>query len=142
MDELKESVQLAVHEQKDPLLIYKFESFELFKKMLNKLNQEVVSFLIKGNFPNEKNTQIEEAKRAKRSNNYIESKEEMVNSAEIAANNKAVGANASQNNTKVETIVRKHPKIGRNNRITIKNNATGEEKTIKYKQAETSYKTR
>ena len=44
MDELKQSVQLAVHEQKDPLLIYKFEAFELFKSMLNSLNKEVLSF--------------------------------------------------------------------------------------------------
>jgi preprotein translocase subunit SecA len=35
MDELKQSVQLAVHEQKDPLLIYKFEAFELFKGMID-----------------------------------------------------------------------------------------------------------
>ncbi|MEJ2163424.1 MAG: preprotein translocase subunit SecA, partial [Robiginitalea sp.] len=44
MDELKQSVQLAVHEQKDPLLIYKFEAFELFKNMIEKVNKEVVSF--------------------------------------------------------------------------------------------------
>src|SRR5690606_26411487 len=36
MDELKQSVQLAVHEQKDPLLIYKFEAFELFREMIDK----------------------------------------------------------------------------------------------------------
>ncbi len=47
MDELKQSVQLAVHEQKDPLLIYKFEAFELFKAMINSLNKEVLSFLFK-----------------------------------------------------------------------------------------------
>ena len=39
MDELKQSVQLAVHEQKDPLLIYKFEAFELFKEMLENVNR-------------------------------------------------------------------------------------------------------
>jgi preprotein translocase subunit SecA len=42
MDELKQSVQLAVHEQKDPLLIYKFEAFNLFNGMLNGVNKEVV----------------------------------------------------------------------------------------------------
>ena len=51
MDELKQSVQLAVHEQKDPLLIYKFESFELFKNMMAHLSQEVLSFLFKGSIP-------------------------------------------------------------------------------------------
>lgn len=50
MDELKQSVQLAVHEQKDPLLIYKFEAFELFKSMIDKVNKDVISFLFKGNY--------------------------------------------------------------------------------------------
>jgi preprotein translocase subunit SecA len=48
MDELKQSVQLAVHEQKDPLLIYKFEAFELFKVMIDLVNKDVISFLFKG----------------------------------------------------------------------------------------------
>ena len=48
MDELKQSVQNASYEQKDPLLIYKFESFELFKKMIQKINKDVGSYLIKG----------------------------------------------------------------------------------------------
>jgi preprotein translocase subunit SecA len=51
MDELKQSVQNAVYEQKDPLLIYKFESFELFKQMLSAVSKEVLSFLFKGNVP-------------------------------------------------------------------------------------------
>ena len=63
MDELKQSVQLAVHEQKDPLLIYKFEAFELFKSMINHLNKEVLSFLFKGGLPQQSDAQIQEAKR-------------------------------------------------------------------------------
>ncbi len=51
MDDLKQSVQHAVYEQKDPLLIYKFESFELFKQMLLKVNKEVISFLVKARLP-------------------------------------------------------------------------------------------
>jgi preprotein translocase subunit SecA len=47
MDELRTSVQSAVYEQKDPLLIYKFESFELFKAMVQKVNFEIASFLAK-----------------------------------------------------------------------------------------------
>ena len=45
MDELKQSVQLAVHEQKDPLLIYKFEAFELFKSLIDSVNKEILSFI-------------------------------------------------------------------------------------------------
>jgi preprotein translocase subunit SecA len=48
MDELKQSVQNAVYEQKDPLLVYKFEAFELFRSMLAAVNKEMVSFLFRG----------------------------------------------------------------------------------------------
>ncbi|GHV69947.1 hypothetical protein FACS1894199_19260 [Bacteroidia bacterium] len=51
MDELKQSVQNAAYEQKDPLLIYKFESFNLFKVMVEKINKSVVSTLMKGQIP-------------------------------------------------------------------------------------------
>ncbi|MBB5397054.1 preprotein translocase subunit SecA [Mucilaginibacter sp. AK015] len=51
MDELKQSVQNAVYEQKDPLLVYKFEAFELFRQMLSNVNKELVSFLFRGGIP-------------------------------------------------------------------------------------------
>ena len=51
MDDLKQSVQNATYEQKDPLLIYKFESFNLFSKMLEELNQDVLSFLLRAHIP-------------------------------------------------------------------------------------------
>jgi preprotein translocase subunit SecA len=57
MDDLRQSVQSAVYEQKDPLLIYKFESFELFKKMISQMNNEVVSFLSKSTIPTQANVQ-------------------------------------------------------------------------------------
>ncbi len=51
MDDLKQSVQNATYEQKDPLLIYKGESYGLFENMINKVNQEVISILMKGFIP-------------------------------------------------------------------------------------------
>ena len=51
MDDLKQSVQNATYEQKDPLLIYKFESFDLFKVMIQKVNKQIVSTLAKGHIP-------------------------------------------------------------------------------------------
>ncbi len=51
MDDLRQSVQNAYLEQKDPLLIYKFESFGLFKKMIDKVNREGISFLLKASLP-------------------------------------------------------------------------------------------
>lgn len=51
MDDLKQSVQNAVFEQKDPLLVYKFESVELFKRFLVKVNFDTISFLTKADIP-------------------------------------------------------------------------------------------
>ncbi len=59
MDDLKQSVQGAAYEQKDPLLIYKFESFELFKRMLQKVNKDIISFLGKARLPVRDPDQIE-----------------------------------------------------------------------------------
>ncbi len=66
MDELKQSVQNATYEQKDPLLIYKFESFELFNEMLDKINKEVLSFLFKGELPSQDANQVSQAREQKR----------------------------------------------------------------------------
>lgn len=66
MDDLKQSVQNATYEQKDPLLIYKFESFELFKTMIEKINREVVSILMKGNIPVQNSEQVKQAEKRKR----------------------------------------------------------------------------
>ena len=51
MDDLKESVRNAVYEQKDPLLVYKLEAYDLFKNLLQTINSEAVSFLLRGNIP-------------------------------------------------------------------------------------------
>jgi preprotein translocase subunit SecA len=66
MDDLKQSVQNATYEQKDPLLIYKFESFNLFKVMVNKVNKDIVSTLTKGHIPIQNPDQVKEAAPVKR----------------------------------------------------------------------------
>ncbi len=66
MDELKQSVQNATYEQKDPLLIYKFESFELFKSMVEKINRDVVSVLMKGNIPVQNSEEVKAAEQRKK----------------------------------------------------------------------------
>ncbi len=137
MDELKQSVQLAVHEQKDPLLIYKFEAFELFKGMIDKVNKEVVSFLFKGELPTENPNEIQNAGNIKPpKENLKTSKAEIPNSDELSAQNRAAGQTQGQRPQITETIVRERPKIGRNERVTIKNIMSGESKTVKFKQAE------
>ncbi|WP_339894838.1 preprotein translocase subunit SecA [uncultured Algibacter sp.] len=135
MDELKQSVQLAVHEQKDPLLIYKFEAFELFKGMIDQVNKDVISFLFKGELPQETQNTIQEARQTRKKENLKTQKDEIPNLDERSAQNRAAG-NTQRNQEVVETIVRDRPKIGRNDRVTIKHVIKGENKTLKYKQAE------
>ncbi|MFD2565355.1 preprotein translocase subunit SecA [Aquimarina rubra] len=134
MDELKQSVQLAVHEQKDPLLIYKFEAFELFKAMIEEVNKDVISFLFKGELPTGNTQDISEARQVRRKENLETSKEEIPNMDERAAQSRAAGQ-TQQRPQVTETIVREQPKIGRNDKVTIKHVMSGESKTVKYKQA-------
>ena len=136
MDELKQSVQLAVHEQKDPLLIYKFEAFELFKQRVEEINKDVISFLFKGELPVQQQGQIREARQTRKKENLETTKEEIQNLDERAAQSRAAGGNTQPRQQQVtETIVRERPKIGRNDKVTIKNVMSGENKSLKYKQA-------
>ena len=136
MDELKQSVQLAVHEQKDPLLIYKFEAFQLFKAMIDKVNKDIVSFLFRAELPTQAPA-VQEAHAPQRSNeHYQTNKEEVLNSDEMAAQAREVGQQASQKRSLVETIIREQPKVGRNDKVVIQNIRTGERKELKFKQAD------
>ncbi|SEB54078.1 protein translocase subunit secA [Tenacibaculum sp. MAR_2009_124] len=133
LDELKHSIQSTAHiEQKDPLLIYKFEAFKVFEQTLDKINKEVLSFLFKGKLPTQDESQISEAKEQVREKLDLR-KDEVQNSSQQAI------SNTRQQNTQeqqiVETVVREQPKIGRNERVTIKNVMSGEEKVVKFKQA-------
>ena len=136
MDELKQSVQLAVHEQKDPLLIYKFEAFNLFKKMIDEVNKEVISFLFKGDLPSQSPSDIQEAKQVRQKENYTETKEDL-DSDDAASEARKAGEMASQRPQVTETITREMPKINRNDTVTIKHVMSGKSETMKYKKAET-----
>lgn len=135
MDELKQSVQLAVHEQKDPLLIYKFEAFNLFKKMIDDVNKEVISFLFKGNLPSQNPSDIHEAKQVRQKQNYTESKQD-VDGDDAASEARRAGEMASQRPQVTDTITRETPKINRNDTVTIKHVMSGKSETMKFKKAE------
>ena len=62
MDDLKQEVQTAGYEQKDPLVIYKIESFNLFKTLISSINKEIASFLFKGMIPISEPQQVKAAK--------------------------------------------------------------------------------
>ena len=71
LDDLKQSVQNASYEQKDPLLIYKFESFGLFEKMLGGINKDITSFLCRATLPIAEQQQVKETDLPKTDNKGI-----------------------------------------------------------------------
>jgi len=107
MDDLKTSVQNAAYEQKDPLLIYKFEAYELFKNMLDKVNREVVSILVKGHIPIRDSSQIQRAQAPRRLDlsNLRESKSEFGSS---------LSQSGAQQQPQRSQPVKVEKKIGRN----------------------------
>ncbi|WP_347840932.1 preprotein translocase subunit SecA [uncultured Draconibacterium sp.] len=111
MDDLKQSVQNATYEQKDPLLIYKFESFNLFKVMVNKVNKDVVSTLIKGQIPIQNPDQVREAESRRRTDmsRYKTQKSELP-----SAQNAMEGANTETAERAKAQPVKVEKRVGRN----------------------------
>ena len=66
LDELRNSVQNASYEQKDPLLIYKLESFGLFKEMIDSMNRKIIAILMRGQIPMREPEQVREARPVQR----------------------------------------------------------------------------
>lgn len=114
MDELKQSVQNASYEQKDPLLIYKFEAFELFKKMVEKINEEITSFLMRGKLPIQDASSVREA-RAPRGIDRTRVREERRDLLAQAHSD-------TQANPVKEPLKREVPKIGRNDKVKVQYN--------------------
>ncbi|MEQ8908105.1 MAG: preprotein translocase subunit SecA [Vicingaceae bacterium] len=117
MDDLKQSVQGAVYEQKDPLLIYKFEAFELFKQMIDRTNREVIAFLLKGNLPQqEAQAQVKEAPQQQQAKPKLETSRTEVPQFSQGGQQQAQGqqqAPQQQQKQKVEPV-RVEKKVGRN----------------------------
>ena len=72
LDDLKQSVQNASYEQKDPLLIYKFESFSLFEKMLSSINKDITTFLCRASLPIAEQQQVRDTELPKSDNRNIQ----------------------------------------------------------------------
>ena len=112
MDDLKQSVQTATYEQKDPLLIYKFESFELFKQMVQKVNKEVSAFLIKGNLPLQDAESVKEAQ-APKGIDHRQVKEERKDLLAQSHSDTQAGTREAR------PVVRTEKKIGRNEKVKV-----------------------
>ncbi len=130
MDDLKQSVQSAVYEQKDPLLIYKFEGFEMFKRFIGKVNEDTISFLMKAQIPVQGADEVQEARSQRQRQNYRESKEE--SRSALAYADRPGGRPPAQ---KVEPV--KSQKIAsRNQRVTVQYSDGSVKKDVKYKTVE------
>lgn len=114
LDELRGSVQNASYEQKDPLLIYKLESFGLFKEMIDSLNRKALSILMRGQIPVREPEQVREARPMQRMDlsKYRTQKDEASASASSNANNDP----AQRDTREVQRTepIRVEKKVGRN----------------------------
>ena len=136
MDDLRQNVQGAVYEQKDPLLIYKHESFNLFKEMLEELNRKSISFLFKANLPKSTESNSPDSQRVQRvSQNKKPAEVNYTTSG--PGNNEQQSSGSSLRKKESPQPVTSTKKYGRNDIVTITNVASGEQKSLKYKVAET-----
>ncbi|OEK05926.1 preprotein translocase subunit SecA [Roseivirga misakiensis] len=129
MDDLKQSVQNAVYEQKDPLLIYKFEAFEMFKGFLSKVNEDTMSFLTKADIPTEDPNRVQEARSSSRQS-YNESKEE--------SRSALAGRQDTRNRPPVEKVapIKSDKVYGRNDRVSVQYSDGSVKKDVKFKSVE------
>jgi preprotein translocase subunit SecA len=129
MDDLKQSVQNAVYEQKDPLLIYKFEAFELFKQFIAKVNEDTSSFLMKSEIPVQESDEVHEARQQRRQK-LSESKEEsksLLSGGQPQQNRPPIPKSAPVKSEKI---------VGRNQRVTVRYGDGRLLKDVKFKTVE------
>ncbi len=137
MDDLKQSVQNAVYEQKDPLLIYKFEAFEMFKRFVGKLNEDVISFLAKAELPTQDPSQVKAAQAPRQQENIQTSKADAGSSLNPGSGRQAAAAVANRSTETQVVAPRKTDKVyGRNDRVTAQYVDGSIKKDVKYKSVE------
>jgi preprotein translocase subunit SecA len=132
LDDLKQSVQNATYEQKDPLLIYKFESFELFKVAIDRINKDVSSSLLKGNIPLQDSSQVQQARGPRRLD--MSEFEQTKRDAQSAYEGGGGDGQPGQPQRKIEPV-RTGKKIGRNDVVKVRYQ-NGKIVEAKYKKLE------
>ena len=136
MDDLKQSVQNAVYEQKDPLLIYKFEGFEAFKRFIAKVNEETISFLMKAEIPVQDQGDVQEARKRNRER-YSEQKDE----SRSLLHGGGDEAQAPQREVEQKVLPVKSERVaGRNDKVTVQYPDGRVLKDVKYKMVEDDIK--
>ncbi|MCA6074368.1 preprotein translocase subunit SecA [Fulvivirga sedimenti] len=138
MDDLKQSVQNAVYEQKDPLLIYKFEGFELFKRFIARVNEDTVGFLMKADLPVQQADEVREARAVKERRQQLKEQKDESRSLLSGGGNQAAQANRPPAE---KTMPIKTDKVfGRNDRVTVQYSDGSLKKDVKYKTVEEDIK--
>jgi preprotein translocase subunit SecA len=133
MDDLRTNVQGAVYEQKDPLLIYKHESFKLFQDMLDQVNRQAVSFLFQAYIP-EETPQAAPAQRPTAPRpTTIAGRELVTESTSTTANPVAA---PTERRPATPPVVKPKAAYRPNDTVTVANLVSGEKKTVKFKMAE------
>ncbi len=112
MDELKDSVQAASFEQRDPLVIYKVEAYNLFEKLVMDINEEVTSYLAKGTLVFADGTTLEQAREQR--TDMTRTSTNRNREEEENARRRAAAAAAGQPAAKPQTVRNTEPKVGRN----------------------------
>jgi preprotein translocase subunit SecA len=112
MDELKESVQSASFEQKDPLVVYKMEAYELFEQLVYRINERTTAFLARGTLLLGDGRTLEEARQQK--SNVSKLSTNKAPETEHQQRARRASAAAGRGPVKVETVVREAKKVGRN----------------------------
>ena len=110
LDDLRQSVRNAQYEQKDPLLIYKFEAFELFTAMIEKINRDVVSTLMKAHIPLKDPQSVRKAEAPKR----MDLSKFEANKDETPSYNDPSGGKSKDGRSQAQQPVRVEKKVGRN----------------------------
>lgn len=98
LDELRHSVQNASYEQKDPLLIFKLESAKLWDSMINDMNNQTTSILMRGQIPEMQQEEVREAAPEQRSQRYNEQKDDLTDPGQAAAAHQDTREQAQQVN--------------------------------------------
>ena len=133
MDDLRTNVQGAVYEQKDPLLIYKHESFKLFQDMLDQVNRQAVSFLFQAYIP-EETPQAAPAQRPTAPRPTTTAGRELVTESTSTTANPV--AAPTERRPATPPVVKPKAAYRPNDTVTIANLVSGEKKTVKFKMAE------
>jgi preprotein translocase subunit SecA len=136
MDDLRTNVQGAVYEQKDPLLIYKHESFKLFQDMMDQVNRSAVSFLFRAFIPEEA-PQAAPAQRPAAPRPQTTASRSLVSESTSTTASGAAAKNTPPASRPAQAPVVKQKSAHRpNDTVTVVNLVTGEQRTLKFKAAE------